>query len=69
MSMPEFTRSDTPPFLGYRLSADVAGVIKLEGAGLLATDPPNDMDALVFEQLLRMHTGEWIPAISLPESA
>jgi hypothetical protein len=52
---------DTPPFLGYRLSKDEAGELHLENLNLIGTDSVNDMDAVVFEQLLRLHTTNWIP--------
>lgn len=52
---------DTPPFLGYRLSQDRAGGPRLDSVSLLGADLVNDMDAVVFEQLLRLHTADWIP--------
>jgi hypothetical protein len=52
---------NTAPYLGYRLSRDEAGGYHLESVSLLGADAVNDMDALVFEQLLRLHTTDWIP--------
>lgn len=52
---------NTAPYLGYRLSKDEAGGYHLESVSLLGADAINDMDALVFEQLLRLHTTDWIP--------